>query len=66
MVPQAEIVAGLEEAGARVMRRERLGLLPEFVPRALMPLATALERAVELTPGIRNLCAHNVVLATRQ
>lgn len=65
LVPMAEIVAGLESAGACVARRERRGMLPEFMPRQLMPLAAALERAVEATPGIRNLCAHNVVLATK-
>lgn len=65
LIPLAEIVAGLEGAGARVVRRQRLGLLPEFVPRPLMPLARALERAVEQIPGLRCSCAHNVVLATK-
>jgi ubiquinone/menaquinone biosynthesis C-methylase UbiE len=65
LIPRAEIIAGLKGAGARVVRPERLGLLPEFVPARLMPLATAMERVVEATPGLRNFCAHNVVLATR-
>jgi ubiquinone/menaquinone biosynthesis C-methylase UbiE len=65
LVPLAEIISGLEDAGARVVRRERLGLLPEFVPKALMPLARVLERTVEGTPGLRCFCAHNVVLASK-
>lgn len=65
LVPLAEIISGLEDGGARVVRRERLGLLPEFVPKALMPLARVLERTVEGIPGLRCFCAHNVVLASK-
>ena len=45
LVPLAEIIGGLQDAGARIVRHERLGLLPEFVPKSLMPPAKALERA---------------------
>ena len=65
LVPQAEIVAGLEASGARIVRAERQGLVPEFVPRRLLPLAAAIERAVEAAPGLRRYCAHNVVVAEK-
>jgi hypothetical protein len=60
-----ELIAGLEAGGAKVQRAERLGLMPEFVPQRLLGTAAALERAVEATPGVRCLCAHNVVLAIK-
>jgi SAM-dependent methyltransferase len=65
LVPLPELVAGLREAGADILCTERLGLMPEFVPRWLLGPAAAIERAVEATPGLRCLCAHNVVLAIK-
>lgn len=65
LIPRAEIVAGLEAAGAAIVRTERLGLIPEFIPEALLPAAVAAERAVEAVPGLRNLCAHNIVVAVK-
>ncbi len=65
LIPEEEIVAGLAAGGARVVRTEQLGLVPDFAPRPLLGLATALERAVEATPGLRRLCAHNVILAVK-
>ncbi len=65
LVPMPELVAGLRDAGAEIVRAERLGLMPEFVPRWLLGPAAAIERAVEATPGPRRFCAHNVVLAIK-
>jgi SAM-dependent methyltransferase len=65
LVPLPELVTGLKDAGAVIVRRERLGLMPEFVPRWLLGPAAAMERAVEATPGLRRFCAHNVVLAIK-
>jgi SAM-dependent methyltransferase len=65
LVPLPELVAGLREAGADTVRTERLGLMPDFVPRWLLGPAAAVERAVEATPGLRRFCAHNVVLAIK-
>jgi SAM-dependent methyltransferase len=65
LVPMSELVAGMREAGATILKAERRGLMPDFVPLWLMPVAKAVERATELTPGLRRLCAHNVVLAIK-
>src|SRR5215208_772446 len=65
LVPLPELVAGLQDAGADVVCTERLGLMPDFVPRRLLGPAAAVERAVEATPGLRRFCAHNVVLAIK-
>ena len=60
-----ELLAGLTAAGASIQRAERLGMMPEFMPKALLPLAALAERGVEATPGLRSYCAHNVVVASK-
>jgi SAM-dependent methyltransferase len=66
LIPMAELIAGLTTAGADIVRAERMGLIPEFLPRRLLGLAARLERGVEAAPGLRRLCAHNVVLAVKR
>lgn len=66
LVSAREIVAGLRAAGARIVREEQLGLMPDFVPRRLMPVASIAERMAEKTPGLRKFCSHNVVLASKE
>jgi len=65
LIGEAELLAGLRAAGAAIVRSAQLGLVPDFVPRAALPVAAAAERAAERTPLLRRLCAHNVVLATK-
>jgi SAM-dependent methyltransferase len=65
LVPLSELVASLRDAGATIERSERLGLMPDFVPRRLLGPAAAVERVVEATPGLRRFCSHNVVLAIK-
>jgi len=65
LVPLSELLAGLRDSGADIERTDRLGLMPEFVPRWLLKPAAAVERAVEAAPGLRRFCAHNVVLAIK-
>lgn len=65
LIPEREVLDGLREAGAQIVRSEQLGLIPDFVPRAGLRAAAALERGVERTPVIRWLGAHNVVLAAK-
>ena len=66
LVPEEEIVGGLEEGGAQILGSDQLGLVPDFVPPSLLGLARVAERVTERTPGLRRLCAHNVVLAGRR
>ena len=65
LIPEQEVLAGLLAGGARPISSEQLGFVPDFVPPSLLGSARAAERIVERTPGLRRLCAHNVVLATR-
>ena len=65
LIPEGEILAGLRGAGGRSISSEQLGLVPDFVPPSMLALAARFERVAERTPGLRRLCAHNVVLATR-
>jgi SAM-dependent methyltransferase len=66
LIPEAEVLAGLQAGGARTIRSAQLGLVPDFVPPSLLGTAQGVERLAERTPGLRRLCAHNVVLATRE
>ena len=65
LIPEAEVLAGLRSGGAVPLQSVQLGFVPDFVPPALLGVARGAERAVERTPLLRRLCAHNVVVATR-
>jgi SAM-dependent methyltransferase len=65
LIGEREVLDGLRGAGARIVRSEQLGLVPDFVPAAAVGAAAAVERVVERTPLIRRLGAHNVVLAAK-
>lgn len=65
LIPEAEVLDGLEAGGARVLSSDQLGFVPDFVPPRAMSAMRRIERAVEHTPGLRRLCAHNVVVATK-
>ena len=66
LIPEAEVLAGLCAGGARTIRSAQFGLVPDFVPPSLLGAVQGVERLAERTPGLRRLCAHNVVLATRE
>lgn len=63
LIGALEIVAGLESAGARVLKVQQLGWVGDFVPPALLGLAARLERILERFPYLSTLAAHNVVVA---
>ena len=65
LIGLAELTRGLEGAGATVQRSVSLGMVPDFVPPRALSLAQAVERAAERLPGVRRVCAHNVVVAER-
>ena len=66
LIPEDEIVGGLVDGGAVLVSQEQLGLVPDFVPPSLLRLSAGMERAAERVPGVRRLCAHNVVVARRR
>jgi hypothetical protein len=66
LIPESEVLAGLSAGGAQIVEALQLGLVPDFVPRRLLPVAAAAEHGVERTPLLRRLAAHNVVLATKR
>lgn len=66
LVGLGELLSGLRAGGAEPLVIRQLGLVPDFTPRRLLRAAAALERAVERAPGLRRLCAHNVILARRR
>jgi len=66
LIPQAELLRGLREAGAEAQVVTQLGMVPDFVPRNLIGVAARAERVAESVPLLRGLCAHNVILATKR
>lgn len=65
LIPEAEILTGLKDGGAEVVACDQSGFVPDFVSPRLLPFSARVEKLVEKTPGVRRLCAHNVVLARR-
>jgi SAM-dependent methyltransferase len=65
LIPEAEVLDGLRAGGGEIVDSAQLGLVPDFVPPSLLPVAAAVERGVEATPLVRRLAAHNVVLAAK-
>lgn len=63
LVPEEEVIRGIDAAGAEILSSEQLGLVPDFVPAALLPVAAGIEAVAERTPLVHRLCAHNVILA---
>ncbi len=66
LIPEQEVLGGLTSGGAQIISSDQLGLVPDFVPPSLLGAAKAGERLAERLPGVRRLCAHNVVVATRR
>jgi hypothetical protein len=66
LIGEAELLQGLRDAGAVVLLSTQLSMVPDFTPRTMLRAAAAAERAVERTPLVRRLCAHNVILAAKR
>ena len=66
LIPVGEVVSGLVDGGGVILMSEQLGFVPDFVPPSLLGATARLERSVERSPGLRRLCAHNVVVARRR
>src|SRR5712691_2850753 len=66
LVPLAELLADVNAAGLELHRAFRSGFTPDFLPAPLAGLWNLVERAVEITPGLNVLAAHNVVVARKR
>src|SRR5215207_2959076 len=65
LVPQAELIHDVLAARLMPHRVFRSGFTPDFLPRPLIGVWRWVERAVEVTPGVNVLAAHNVVIARK-
>jgi SAM-dependent methyltransferase len=65
LVPLAELLRDIDAAGLQPYRVFRSGFMPDFMPASLAGLWRLVERAVEVTPGVNVLAAHNVVVARK-
>jgi len=62
LIPLSEILKDVEISGAKAVEWWRTGFTPDFMPRALLPLWMIIEHLIESIPGLRKLCAHNVIV----
>jgi len=65
LIPESELLAGLQAGGAEPVVVTRSGFVPDLVPPRLLRAAAGIERFVEVAPVLNLLCAHNVVLAAK-
>ncbi len=65
LVPLAELRRAVRAAGLQPVKVFRSGFTPDFLPAALSGVWRWVEKAVEITPGINVLAAHNVVVARK-
>ena len=66
LIPEAELVGGLQDAGSEILASRQLGMVPDFTPPRLLRAAATAERVVEGIPVVRRVCAHNVILAAKR
>lgn len=66
LVSMHEILGIFSKLPVCEVRNFRSGWVPEFVPRALMPLARNAELFLDATPILRTFSAHNYVVAVRR
>jgi SAM-dependent methyltransferase len=65
LVPIWELLDAVRAAGLTPVRAARTGLVPDFMPAALMPLWTKVEAVVEGSSVLSLIAAHNVVVARK-
>lgn len=65
LVSSEEIVADFIQSGIKFVHIYKLGFVPEFAPKSLLPLFRVIEAFVERAPIIRRIAAHNVVVARK-
>jgi SAM-dependent methyltransferase len=63
LVPLAELLRDVQQAGLQPRQVFRSGFTPDFLPAWLATPWRLVERAIEVTPGLNVLAAHNVVVA---
>jgi len=66
LVGVREVKGALVRHGAERVSVLRLGFVPDFAPRCLMPLARVVERCIEALPLVRRMTAHNVFIAVKK
>jgi SAM-dependent methyltransferase len=65
LVPLSELLYDARATGLQLYRVFRSGFTPDFLPAAMAGVWSWIERAVEITPGVNILAAHNVVVARK-
>ncbi|MCC7369828.1 MAG: methyltransferase domain-containing protein [Chloroflexi bacterium] len=60
-----ELLEAVRRSGLKPVSAARTGLVPDFMPGALMPVWRHVERMVEANPVLSLFAAHNVVVAQK-
>ena len=60
-----ELLSAVKVAGLTPVRAARTGLVPDFMPEAMMPVWTRVEALVESSSVLSLFAAHNVVVAQK-
>jgi hypothetical protein len=66
LVPLDELLHDVHAVGLEPHKVMRSGFTPDFLPARLSGVWRWIERAVEITPGVNALAAHNVVVARKR
>jgi len=66
LIPLREIVEDFHACGVQQVKATRKGFVPDFIPSLLLSLFQVLEWAVERTPLLQKIAAHNVVVGTKE
>jgi len=65
LIPEKELLEGLQAGGAKPIVVQPHSLIPDFAPKRFMRVAIKTESIVERIPLLNRLCAHNVILAIK-
>ena len=66
LIPDSEIIAGLNAGGALTVFNRPLGMMPDFTPPGLVSTMSRIESIVEKVPVLKLIGAHNVIVAVKQ
>lgn len=65
LIPPQEVLSCFQGAGVDGVKMVRSGFIPDFVPEALAPVFSMVERCLERTPIVRRFLAHYMIVGRK-
>lgn len=59
------LIRMMKKCGIKVIRYERKGFMPDFIPASLVPFFSLLEKGIENLPLLNFLCSHNIIIGEK-